>query len=145
MRVPLLSSLLRSSVEIFLSHLYSLTPSLIATEVVPQLQVTSARPTLLASLVLILAQATKYIEDEAEVTHRRICDTCARSSHPQLLTCFMSPRLCSLVDFSPPQRLSQARSSILLLQPYTACNFGHVRVSRTRGRPRRKVREWRCE
>lgn len=57
-------SVLRQLLEVFLCNLYGLAPERIGSELAPTLQAHMSRPTLLASVVLVLAFATLSIRDE---------------------------------------------------------------------------------
>ena len=83
----------------FLSHLYAISPHCLVSEVGPHLDLHASRPTLVASILIVLAQSVVHINDVSK------------------------------------QR-EYAKPVIQLLHPFTACNFGHVRVSingKTRG------------
>lgn len=61
---PVHRSVLRQLLEVFLCNLYGLAPERIGSELAPTLQAHMSRPTLLASVVLVLAFATLSIRDE---------------------------------------------------------------------------------
>jgi len=98
-----LSPVLRQQMELFLVQLYVASPEQLAEEVTPRIDAFLARPTLLASVLVVLGFSTLALRPALE-----------QGSNS------------SSVDRDVA--LQQARRTLRLLHPFVGTNFGHVRL-----------------
>jgi tRNA(Leu) C34 or U34 (ribose-2'-O)-methylase TrmL len=107
-----LTTVLRQQLELFLVQLYAAAPpQRVATELAPRIEQYLPRPTLLASVLVVLAFSTLSLLPASS-------SSTATDASLQKKAAAVDPRVVE----------QQARRTLRLLHPFVGSNFGHVRL-----------------